>query len=93
MYNTAVKFRWHAWNIEHIAMHGISVPEAQFIVEHPRRPYPEMIGDGKRYIAGQTPDGTYAQVIYLLDPDGTVFVIHARLLNDSEKRKYRTRIK
>lgn len=86
-----MEFRWNHWNIEHVAKHGIAPAEAEFIVERARRPYPEMAGDGKRYVAGQTADGLYAQVIYLLDPDGTVFIIHARPLNDSEKRKFRRR--
>jgi uncharacterized DUF497 family protein len=88
-----MQFRWNRWNTGHLETHGISVAEAEFIVERARRPYPEMIGDEKRYVAGQTPSGLYAQVIYLLDADGTVFIIHARPLNDSEKRKFRRRTK
>jgi uncharacterized DUF497 family protein len=76
-----------------VEKHGISPAEAEFIVERARRPYPEMAGNGKRYVAGQTIDGLYVQVVYLLDPDGTVFVIHARPLNESEKRIFRRRTK
>jgi hypothetical protein len=32
-----------------------------------------------------------AQVVYVIDPDGTVYVIHARPLTDREKRRYRRR--
>jgi hypothetical protein len=31
------------------------------------------------------------QVIFVLDPDDTIFVIHARPLTDWEKRRYRRR--
>ena len=91
MYNIAVQFRWNPWNAEHVAKHGITLAEAEFVVERARRPFPEMIGEGKRYVAGQTANGLYAQVIYLLDADGTVFIIHARPLNNSERRKFRRR--
>jgi len=33
------------------------------------------------------------QVVFVLDPDDTVFVIHARMLTDREKQKYRKRRK
>ncbi|MGA2442930.1 MAG: hypothetical protein ABSH08_18410 [Tepidisphaeraceae bacterium] len=86
-----MQFRWNRWNAEHVQKHGITRDAAEFIVERARRPFPEMIGEGKRYVAGQTAEGLYAQVIYLLDADGTVFIIHARPLDDSEKRKFRRR--
>ena len=88
-----VKFRWNDWNIGHIADHGISQSEAEFVVDNAKRPFPEMVGDGKRLVVGKTPKGTYIQVIYVLDEDGTAFVIHARPLTDSEKRRYRKRRK
>ena len=86
-------FRWNPWNLEHIEEHGIAPGDAEFVVERARRPFPEMIGDEKRYVAGQTSRGAFIQVIYILDEDDTVYVIHARPLNDSEKRRYRKRIK
>ena len=91
VYNSPVQFRWNGWNLNHIEKHGMTPADAEFIAEHARRPYPEMIGDGKRYVAGQTADGRYGQVIYILDSDRTIFVIHARPLDPSEKRKFRRR--
>jgi uncharacterized DUF497 family protein len=88
-----MQFRWNRWNVEHVEKHGIVPGDAEFIVNHARRPFPEMTGDGKRYVAAQTADGFYMQVVYLLDMDETVFIIHARPLDDSEKRKYRRRIR
>jgi uncharacterized DUF497 family protein len=88
-----MRFRWNDRNVEHLGKHGISATEAQFIVNHARRPFPEMIGEGKRYVAGQTANGRYVQVIYVIDPDGTAYVIHARPLNAADKRKYRRRIR
>ena len=86
-----VRFRWNAWNSGHIAEHGISESEAQFIVNHTRAPYPQMVGAGKRLVIGQSQNGAYVQVIYVLDENLTAYVIHARPLTDSEKRRYRRR--
>ena len=35
--------------------------------------------------------GHFLQVIYVLDPDDNVFVIHSRPLTDREKKRYRRR--
>lgn len=85
------EFRWNQWNRDHIAEHNVDVAEAQFVVNHERRPWPEYIGDGKWRVWGPTGAGRHLQVIYVLDWNDVVFVIHARDLSDSEKRKYRRR--
>ena len=84
-------FRWNPWNLEHIEKHGVSPLDAEYVVRHARPPYPEYRGDGKWAVAGQTREGYYIQVIYVLDPDKTIFVIHSRPLKMNEKRKYRRR--
>ena len=84
-------FRWNPWNEEHIGHHGVSPEEAEYVVERARPPYPEPVGAGKWRVRGQTATGRYLQVIFLFDPDGRAFVIHARGLNDSEKRQLRRR--
>jgi uncharacterized DUF497 family protein len=89
-----LEFRWNAWNIEHIAEHGILAGEAEYVADHARPPYPQVIGDGKWVVIGQTRSGRYLQVIYIDDDDAdTVYVIHARDLTDSEKRRFRRRTK
>ena len=42
-----VLFRWNDWNIEHIAEHGVSPEEAEWVVDHARRPYPELREENK----------------------------------------------
>lgn len=86
-------FRWNDWNIDHIAEHGISPEEAEYVVENASQPYPDMIGDGKALVIGRTSAGEYLQVIFIFDDDGTVYVIHARPLTDKEKRRYRRRMR
>jgi uncharacterized DUF497 family protein len=84
-------FRWNAWNVEHIAEHGVSPMEAEYIVNHVRPPFPEAKGDGKFMVAGQTWNGTYLRVAFIIDPEGTLFVIHAQPLTEQDKRIYRRR--
>jgi uncharacterized DUF497 family protein len=84
-------FRWNAWNSDHIARHGISEAEAEWVVCRPRAPYPQKAGAGKYLVRGPTETGAYIQVIYIFDPDDVVYVIHARPLTQREKRRYRRR--
>ena len=58
-------------------------------MNHARSPFPRRIEDDKRLVWGQTADGTYLQVIYVLDPDDVVFVIHTMPMTDRQKRKLR----
>ena len=86
-------FRWNEWNLEHVGTHGVSPGEAEYVVDHAQPPYPEPIGDGKWRVRGQAPTGRYLQVIFVLDPDDTAYIIHARGLNDQEKRRLRRRLR
>lgn len=81
-------FRWNIWNAQHIARHGIDPADAEFVVRHARRPFPRF-DDGKWRVWGQSSSGAYLQVVYVEDPDGTLYVIHARPLSEREKRLYR----
>ena len=87
----AYPFRWNTWNGEHIAAHGVTPADAEYVVDHPHRAFPRNIGDDKALAQGQTAHGRYIQVIYIFSPPGVVFVIHARPLNPSEKRNLRRR--
>lgn len=29
-------FRWNDWNLEHVAVHGVEIEEAEHVVEHAR---------------------------------------------------------
>lgn len=85
-------FRWNDWNVQHIARHGVTPEEAEDVVRAASPPYPEYRGDGKWIVIGQSRVGLYLQVIFIEDNDqGTLYVIHARPLTDTEKRRYRRR--
>lgn len=81
-------FRWNDWNVEHIGRHGISPLEAETVVKGAK---PLYRGDGKYLVQGRGSGGRWVQVIYVLDDDGTLFVIHARSLTDREKHRLRRR--
>ena len=82
-------FRWIPWNEDHIARHGVSPPEAEMVVRGAKRPYPKKHEDEKWLVRGRGQGGRLVQVIFLLDEDDTVFVIHARPLTEKEKRAFR----
>jgi uncharacterized DUF497 family protein len=86
-----LEFRWNDANREHIGKHNITATEAEYIVRHARPPYPQKRENQKFYVAGRIPDGTYIQVVFIIDPPPIIYVIHARPLNDDEKRIYRRR--
>jgi len=69
----------------------VRIEEAEFVVNHARAPFPQRLENQKILVKGQTDAGRYLQVIYLLEEDDVVFVIHSRGLNDNEKRQFRRR--
>lgn len=85
------EFRWNFWNVEHIAGHGVTTDEAEYVSNHAAPPYPEYRGDDKWRVWGQTEVGRFIQGVYIIDPEGTLYVIHARPLEESEKHRYRRR--
>jgi hypothetical protein len=81
--STGTKRRWPAT--------GVSPEEAEHVVNHARRPFPEEHGE-KLFVAGPTAGGRWLQVIFVLDDSETAFVIHARPLNEAERKRFRKRI-
>jgi uncharacterized DUF497 family protein len=81
-------FRWNERNIDHIGEHGVSPEEAEQIIRMARSPYPRDMGDEKYRVCGRGRGGRPLQVSYLVDDNGTIFVIHARPLTDKEKRRW-----
>jgi uncharacterized DUF497 family protein len=87
-----VQFRWNDWNIEHVLKHGISLNEAEDVVRQSARPFPRYLEDGKWLVWGRGQGGRFVQVIFVLDDTADIYVIHARLLTEREKRAYRKRM-
>ena len=82
-------FRWNEWNFNHIAKHGVGPDDAEQVLRRARPPYPRRIEEDKWLVWGKDSGGRYLQVIFVLDDDDTVYVIHARPLDDHEKRVFR----
>lgn len=88
-----MEFRWIEWNVQHIEEHGVDWQEAELLIERARAPYPLRRGEDKWMVKGAGNGGRLLQAIYVVDPDGTVFVIHARPLTDREKKRFKRRRK
>ena len=84
-------FRWNAWNVEHLAQHGVSPEAAEDVVETARSPYPRRIGEDKLLVWGASELGELLQVVFVVDAVGSVFILHARPLTEREKQRYRRR--
>jgi len=84
-------FRWNAHNLEHIAEHGVTAEEAEFVISVAQPPFPRMIGDDKYLVWGQTENGDYLQVIFIYSPPEMIYVIHTRPMTDREKSRLRRR--
>jgi uncharacterized DUF497 family protein len=82
-------FHWNDWNEEHVQKHGVLPAEAERVVETARSPFPRMIEDDKRLVWGRGRGGRLLQVIFLLDEDGSIYIIHARPLTEREKGRFR----
>ncbi len=82
-------FRWNEWNEEHVGRHGITPDEAELVLRNAKRPYPRYREDGKWLVWGRGRGGRLIQVIFVIDDDDEIFVIHARPLTENEKRRYR----
>ena len=80
-----MEFRWIDWNREHVAEHGVDPQEAEMVVRQARSPFPRKIKEDKWLVIGRGRGSRFLQVIYLLDPDKTVFIIHARPITEREK--------
>ena len=79
------------------------------MVVNARSPYPQVWGDHKWIVRGQTAARRFIQVIFVMESDAadidyeeinlleldqsadSIYVIHARPLNDREKRRLRRR--
>jgi len=90
-----MEFVWKDKNADHIARHGILPHQAEYVVVHARRPYPQMVGDDRRLVVGRIADGQYVQVVYVPSRSvpGAVYIMHARPLTDDEKRRFRRRMR
>jgi hypothetical protein len=76
----ATDFRWNAWNEDHATKNGCSIQEIESVVcRHLRQA--RHNGPEKWILQGRGQGDRVIQVVFLYDPDGTLFVIHAMPLS------------
>ena len=78
---------------EHVERHGVEPEEAEQVVYGAKSPFPLVQDDEKYLVWGPTEAGRLLQVVFVIDPDDVIFVIHARPLTEREKRRYRRRVR
>lgn len=83
----AKAFRWIDWNLEHATRHGCGVEEIESVVRRASRPYPRHQGGDKWIVVGRGQGDRFVQVVYVIDPDGTIFPIHAMPLSTRRIRR------
>ena len=81
-----VEFRWNEWNLEHATKHGCTIPEIESVVRNADRGWPRKGAEGKYTVEGRGQGGRKARVIYVIDPEGTLYVIHAMPLTTRRRR-------
>jgi hypothetical protein len=79
--------------VDHIGEHGILPYEAEYVIDHAVRPWPQKTGEGRYQVLGLGPDGSYLHSGIHFQSAGCGVVIHARLMRDIEKRRYRRRLR
>ncbi|MCG3125507.1 MAG: hypothetical protein CHACPFDD_00330 [Phycisphaerae bacterium] len=84
-------FRWDDRNLEHVPSHGVTPGEAEYVVSNTGRLYPLHRADDKWLAWGQAEGGRMVQVVFVLDADEAVYIIHARPLTEREKIRFRRR--
>jgi hypothetical protein len=70
-------FRWNAWNVDHIGKHGVTPEEAEHVIRFARRPYPRSHRQGSWLVIGRGNSNRRVEVVFIGDPNETIYVIHA----------------
>lgn len=66
------KYIWDSKNTAHIAKHGVTRREAEYVVDHAMNPYPIPQAERKWLVRGRTEAGDYMQVIYVWESDAAI---------------------
>ena len=85
----AASFKWHEWNLEHATQHGCTVAEIEVVVRNPGRGYPRHVGDEKLLVIGRGQGGRLIRLVYVIDDEGPIFVIHAMPVTTRRRRRSR----
>ena len=82
-------FNWDFWNIDHLARHGVSPSEAEFVC---RGNSIVVRGREGRYLVyGRTDAGRYLFIVIRIHSRGVIRIITARDMTHSEKLFFQRR--
>lgn len=59
-----MEFQWDWKNFEHIAEHGVTPAEAEYVVRHAQPPFPVETKGDKWLVWGATSEGRFLQVVF-----------------------------
>jgi len=71
------EFRWNRFNLDKIAMHGVTREEAEHVVRFARPPFPRRHRRGTWYVLGRGNSNRRIQVVYTIDDTDHFYIIHA----------------
>jgi hypothetical protein len=80
------EFRWNEDNRDHTSTHRCTISEIESVVRNAGNGWPRKSGDGKYLVQGRGQGGRMIQVVYVVDEDGTFYVIHAMPLTTRRRR-------
>ena len=72
-----------------MASHGVTPHEAEDVVRQARRPWPLHRADDKWLVWGPGLGDRFLQVVFVIDEDDSIYIIHARPLTKGERKRYR----
>lgn len=81
-----VRLRWNEWNLEHATQHGCTIAEIESVVRSAGHGWPRKGDNGKYTVESRGQGGRVIRVIYVIDPEGTLYVIHAMPLTTRRRR-------
>jgi uncharacterized DUF497 family protein len=80
-------FRWNEWNLEHATKHGCSVSEIESVVRKELRANRQRRADDEKWmVTGRGQGDRFIQVVFVLDDDDTLYVIHAMPVTTRRRR-------
>jgi hypothetical protein len=83
---------WDEWNEEHIARHGVVPEEVEEVLAGLfAPPFIQRARQGSYRALGQTADGRYLSVFFVVRPTRAVYPITARDMDAKERRAYQRR--
>ena len=86
-----MEFRWNDWNLENATKHGVTPEEAEHVVRFAKPPFPKRHRQDSWLVIGRGASDRVVEVIYLVSPADTAYIIHAMPLGRQRSHRRRKR--